>query len=180
MVKDNLEFVIGTPDDLERVGAFYDDVIAENSGTQFDVLWRRDLHPTDDAIRAALEAGEQILALHKGKIVATAMVNHDFAYGYELQPWDAEATDEEALCIHLFATHPDRKGQGIGKTFLRYLVEYARAKGMLALRLDVFAHNTPACRLYESVGFTKVSETHLTYEDEQVCKILFAMYEYVL
>lgn len=180
MANGKLEFIIGTPSDFERVCAFYDIVIAANTGTKYDVLWRRDLHPSDESIRNALEAREQALALKDGKVVATAMVNHDFAHGYDLQPWAIEASDDEALCIHLLATHPEMFGQGLGKALLRFIIEHARTTGSRALRLDVFDHNLPAKKLYEAAGFDLVSTTHLTYDDQAVSDILFAMYEYVL
>jgi ribosomal protein S18 acetylase RimI-like enzyme len=48
---------------------------------------------------------------------------------------------------------PEAKGQGVGKWFMRQLVEQAQARGDQRFILEVFEQNMPAVRVYESVGF---------------------------
>ena len=50
------------------------------------------------------------------------------------------------------------RGQSIGTTLLKELIETARTRGCSGLSLSVSATN-PALRLYERCGFSKVGET---------------------
>ncbi|MBP0935019.1 GNAT family protein [Streptomyces goshikiensis] len=61
---------------------------------------------------------------------------------------------------------PDARGQGLGEALLTLAVERAFGElGLPELDLGVYAHNTPAVRLYEKAGF----RTHRVIRDvEQV------------
>ena len=60
---------------------------------------------------------------------------------------------------------PAYRGHGIGRTVLRRLVNGARRRGMQSLFLEVRKSNAPARGLYESEGFTAVSERKRYYPD---------------
>ena len=166
--------------DLEDIKHLYDAVVEDNSGTKHDVLWRRDLHPSDAALEAAVAAGELYGAWLDDELVGAAVVNCDFAPGYDTVPWHVEAEIGQARCLHLFCTHPMYQGKGLGSAFLHELFEQLRCQDVRALRLDVFDYNAPARHLYEKLGFELVGITHLAYEDQQVHHIPFAMYEKAL
>ncbi len=72
------------------------------------------------------------------------------------------------LCIHLFATKPALQGQGLGRKFLQAIIDDTRKRGFQVLRLDAFQHNTPACALYEKMGFQYRGVADLVYEDEDL------------
>lgn len=166
--------------DTDLVKRLYDEVIEANTGTQYDVLWRRDLHPSDASIEAAVRDGEMYVAWLDGEMVGAGILNCDFAEGYESIPWKTQAAPEETRCLHLFCTHPAHQGKGLATDFLVALLGEMRVQGVKTIRLDVFDYNDPAKHLYEKVGFTLAEKTYLTYEDQEVCHILFAMYEIAL
>jgi ribosomal protein S18 acetylase RimI-like enzyme len=47
------------------------------------------------------------------------------------------------------------RGQGIGSALLARAIEWARAKGLAKLALEVWPHNAPAIALYEKFGFAQ-------------------------
>jgi RimJ/RimL family protein N-acetyltransferase len=49
--------------------------------------------------------------------------------------------------------HPDSRGAGIGRRLLAATIEDARRFGLERVELNVYATNTRAKRLYESMGF---------------------------
>ena len=55
---------------------------------------------------------------------------------------------------------PEFRGQGISKTILGAGMIYLRATGADYIRLEVDGDNTPAIRLYHSMGFQKAGELH--------------------
>ena len=48
---------------------------------------------------------------------------------------------------------PEVRGQGVGRTILRFALDRAASAGIQIVRLLVDSRNTPAIRLYESQGF---------------------------
>ncbi|MGK5630479.1 GNAT family N-acetyltransferase [Streptomyces sp. URMC 123] len=51
---------------------------------------------------------------------------------------------------------PEHRGRGHGRTLMRVAEDVCRAAGAARLGLNVFADNTPALRLYESLGYEPV------------------------
>lgn len=166
--------------EIEAVKCLYDDVIEANTGTKYDVLWRRDLHPSDESIEEAVLHGEMICAYLDGQMVGAAVLNHDFAQGYDQVPWKVLSSLDKVVCLHLFCLHPDVQGKGLASRYLLGLAEWAKQQGMVAIRLDVFNYNDPAKHLYEKVGYELIERVMLSYEDQEVSHIPFDMYELAL
>ena len=70
--------------------------------------------------------------------------------------------------------------RGVGRRMLEYLVERARAAGMAEAFLEVRPSNTPAIRLYQSMGFEQVGIRRGYYqavggrEDASVLKLVLS------
>lgn len=53
------------------------------------------------------------------------------------------------------------RGQGLGKQLLEFAINWAKSQESLVwMDLSVFAHNTPARKLYTGAGFTEVATFH--------------------
>jgi len=70
------------------------------------------------------------------------------AYGM-LRGWD-EGYEVPSLGI---AVHPSERGSGAGLAMMEFLHLAARRRGARNVRLKVYKDNTPAVRLYESLGY---------------------------
>lgn len=66
---------------------------------------------------------------------------------------------DDALRIGRLIVDPTVRGQGWGRRILLLALEHARARGVPRVQLGVLASNTPARRLYESLGFVADTET---------------------
>ncbi|MFD5819616.1 GNAT family N-acetyltransferase [Streptomyces sp. NPDC127038] len=62
--------------------------------------------------------------------------------------------------VYDVAVRADRRGHGHGRTLMRLAEARATAAGLDRIALNVFAGNTPAERLYESLGY-ETTEYHL-------------------
>ena len=51
-----------------------------------------------------------------------------------------------------------QRGKGYGRQVMLALEEIAKGMGLETLALHVFAHNTPAMKLYEKLGYEVVSQ----------------------
>ena len=61
--------------------------------------------------------------------------------------------------------NPARRGEGLGRALVAGAVRAAFAiEGIQTLTLGVYAHNTPALRLYESLGFAEVGRAPATFD----------------
>ncbi len=54
---------------------------------------------------------------------------------------------------------PDYRGKGINKLIIDGLLEWARARNLTEIKLQVYDENAPAIRAYEKVGFKKILTT---------------------
>jgi ribosomal-protein-alanine N-acetyltransferase len=72
-------------------------------------------------------------------------------------------TDE----IHLLnvAVAPDERRRGLGRALVLDLLDYAREHAAAKVLLEVRASNTPAIRLYETLGFTEFNVRKAYYGD---------------
>ena len=62
--------------------------------------------------------------------------------------------------IGMIGVSPHYRGRGISSTILLAGMEYLRSLDVADIRLEVDGSNTPAVRLYTSVGFEKAGELH--------------------
>jgi mycothiol synthase len=62
--------------------------------------------------------------------------------------------------IGMIGVSPDYRGRGISSAILLAGMEYLRSLDVADIRLQVDGSNTPATRLYTSVGFEKAGELH--------------------
>jgi mycothiol synthase len=68
---------------------------------------------------------------------------------------DAEPGDHEPIGeVYVVGVDPNERGSGLGRTLTLVGLRYLRARGLLQVMLYVDESNTPAIRLYESLGFT--------------------------
>ena len=64
-------------------------------------------------------------------------------------------TDRDPAYLAILATLPQARGRGLGKTLVREFLEKANQSGATYLHLYAVESNTPAMKLYESLGFTR-------------------------
>lgn len=148
-----MELIHCTLKDLDRLSAFYYEVVEHLEHTTNYPLWSHD-YPGIESIRACIEAGDQFLFQDEhGSIVAAVVLNENPGGDYNAGNWSRKLISGEYLVIHTFAISPAYAGQGIGRQALRACIDYAKSRGYKAIRLDVVPGNTPAAHLYTKEGF---------------------------
>jgi ribosomal protein S18 acetylase RimI-like enzyme len=68
-------------------------------------------------------------------------------------------SDEVEAYVYDVEVVPDARGRGLGRATMLAAEELARGLDATVIRLNVFGHNLPAIRLYESLGYTVVGAT---------------------
>ena len=154
-------------DEADQVLDFYTRMIDGMRGTEFDVCWEHDVHPTRAFLRASTEAGEVLVVEAPGTgaagpcFAAALVLNAEADPGYGQARWQVDAAPDEVLVVHVLATLPQFHGRGYARQLLEGAIAAAREAGAKALRLDTFTTNGRAQGLYESCGFANCG----VYED---------------
>lgn len=92
--------------------------------------------------------------------------------------WQAELADDEVAVVHILAVNPRFQKRGYARKAMHEVIELAREKGLKAVRLDALECNTPAHKLYESLGFKKRDVRH--WYASNTGWIDFYLFEYLL
>ena len=169
-----------TSADIDAVMDFYTKMIDEMVGTDFDIMWKHDVHPSHAFIRESTEKGYTIVGItDEGEIATSLIIDHDPAPGYEKAPWhDPDAPLDKVGIMHAVATRPHHHGKGYARQLVNAAIELSREAGLKALRLDTLQTNVRGQGLYDTCNFTRVGTFPIYYED--LGTIDLVMYEYVL
>ena len=154
-----------TIEDYESIIAFYNDVTDRTPDMERFARWIKGLHPTNDGIRAYIEEGSIYLYKENDAIVGAMAVTMYQGVDYHAIEWSQQVEDNEAAVIHILAVSPDAQGKGIGSEMIREAIRLAHANGMKAIRLDALASNTPAHKIYKTLGFEYRGKQHLYAEN---------------
>lgn len=174
-----LEVRKATIDDTEKVLDFYHAMIDEMQGTNFDILWKRDQHPSDDFLRESIERGYLILGtVADGNIASALVIDRNAAPGYEKAPWRLLASEDEIGIVHSVATRPMYHGRGFATQLMQESIQIARNDGLRALRLDTFIDNVRSHGLYAKLGFINHGTWPVYYDD--LGTIGLDLFEYVI
>ncbi|MCI8366157.1 MAG: GNAT family N-acetyltransferase [Eggerthellaceae bacterium] len=155
-----------TAQDYPAVLDFYTRMIDEMAGTDFDVLWKHDEHPSHAFLKESTEAGYTYLGFAEdGHIASALVVDRAPAEGYEKVDWQVDAPMEEVGIVHVVATLPAYHGNGFARQLMEAAIAASRADGLKVLRLDTFVDNVRSHGLYEKLGFTMVGTYPIFYDD---------------
>ena len=168
-----------TVEDMDAVMDFYTNMIDEMVGTEFDILWKHDKHPSHAFLRESVERGYMWLGIAEDGMIATALViDHTRAPGYENVDWCVNAPLEEVGIIHSVATRPAYHGKGFASKLFKAAIEASRSEGLRALQLDTFVDNVRSHGLYDKLGFVNHGAWPIFYDD--LGTVEFDMFEYIL
>ena len=165
-----------TIDDFASIIAFYDDVTNRTPNIELYARWQKGKHPTHDGIRAYIEEGSMYLYKENDTIVGAMAVTMYQGEDYHAITWSQQVKDNEAAVIHILAVSPDCQGKGIGSEMIREAIRLAQTNGMKSIRLDALASNTPAHKLYKSLGFEYRGQQYLYAENTDWTDFYFFEY----
>ena len=146
--------------DFDRLTAFYRDAILHTPEMSTYGRWIYGLHPTDDMIMGYIRSGAMCLCQQNGDIVCAFALTLSQGEDYHDTSWELDLKDDQVAVVHLLCVGPQWQHRGIGRRAMELAMDLARKMGKKALRLDALACNTPAHRLYESLGFQRRGMAH--------------------
>lgn len=163
-------------DDLDDVCRIYYLIHdAEESGA-VTVGWRRGVYPTQATATDALACGELFVMHVDGRIVASAIINHEQPEAYLLVEWKYPAPAEKVGVLHTLVVDPSAGKQGLGRVFVSFFETYIKGCGCEVARLDTQVKNLRPFNLYPRLGYrlAAIAETPFQNLPE---KVQLAMFE---
>ena len=149
-----MKLVKAAEQDFQRIARFYQDVIARTEHMETYARWVYGQHPTDEMIHGYIRRGAMYCCKKGSSILSAAAVTQQ-GDDYHGAAWALPLRDDEVSVVHLLCVAPEWQGQGVARETMGLVIELSREMGKKAVRLDALTCNTPAHRLYGSLGFQK-------------------------
>ncbi|MBP3485373.1 MAG: GNAT family N-acetyltransferase [Oscillospiraceae bacterium] len=139
--------------DIPGIAAIYDAILTREEAGPVYTNWQRGKYPTADTAREALAAGTLYVLEENGFLSGVVNLNGIQLPEYADVPWSIPAAPEAVAVIHTLCIHPDRAGRGLARRMVAFCEEEARRQGKTVMRLDTWEGNTPANRMYPTLGY---------------------------
>ena len=149
--------------DLARIEEIYDAIHTAEEAGNVSIGWVRGVYPTRATAQAALDAGELFVLESDGTVYAAGRINREQVPVYAEVPWAHDAAPEQVLVLHTLVVDPAAAGRGYGTQFVRFYEQYAREHGCPELRIDTYAKNANARRLYAYLGYREAGIVPCTF-----------------
>ena len=135
-----IEFGTATPKELQQLVDLLEQLFSQEAEFQPDAgKQKRAL----EAILASPATGKLFVAREGKRVVAMASLLYTIS----------TAEGGKAALFEDLVVHPDERKRGIGEALLKYVIEQARAEGILRITLLTDMQNERAQAMYRRVGF---------------------------
>ena len=139
--------------DIAAIADTYTELLTYEQQNGGHSNWRLGVYPTIAVPEAKVPTGTMYVLEENGEICASMVLNHDQAEEYAGIGWQYPGEDDQVLVIHTLCIPPQKAGHGYGRQMVEYAQKYAKEYGCTTVRIDTYAHNEPAKRLYLKNGF---------------------------
>ena len=143
-------------DDVAAVARIYDEIHAAEEAGAMTTGWLRGVYPTAATAEAALRRGDLFVLEEDGVIRGAAVLNQLQVDVYAGAPWEHDAPDAQVCVLHTLVISPGAARRGLGRRFVRFYEDYARALGCRELRMDTNARNARARAMYAALGYREI------------------------
>lgn len=144
---------LATTDDIKAIENTYTELLTFEQEHTSNSNWKLGIYPTIKVPKEKVPTKTMFVLEDNHEICASMVLNQDQALEYESIPWKYEATKDKVLVIHTLCIPPSKAGNGYGRAMVEFAKDYALKHGCKVIRLDTYAHNEPAKRLYQKLGF---------------------------
>ncbi|KOP67062.1 GCN5 family acetyltransferase [Bacillus sp. FJAT-18019] len=145
----NINIRTGKIEDLQEIMALIArcvTVMQAGGSDQWD-----DQYPNREVIGVDLQRGTLFAAEGEGRILGIIVLDESQDEQYQTMNW--KQIEGPHLMMHRLAVDPEAQGQGVARKLIAFSEEYAVRSGYKSLRLDTYAKNTAALKLYQGLGY---------------------------
>ncbi len=142
-----------TTQDIDAVTNIYLAIHDAEEKNDMTIGWVRDIYPTRKTAADAAARGDLFVEVVDDRIVASAIINQTQVPEYADCTWEYPAEDSDVMVLHTLVVHPDERGHGFGKVFVRFYEQYAKQQGCHYARMDTQEKNAAARKMYAGLGY---------------------------
>lgn len=153
-----MTLIRATENDFEQLAEFFRRTVSETKGMEIYARWIYGLHPSNEMIYGHIKCGNMFFSELDGKIASAVAAVPCQEKEYRDVPWNLNLADDEVSVVHILCVAPELQKKGIAARTMRRVIEMSHEDGKKSVRLDALKCNTPARRLYESLGFSSAAE----------------------
>jgi GNAT superfamily N-acetyltransferase len=150
--KDILEIEQAHIGDLQEITRIYQaaiqDMVAKN------ILQWDELYPEENILRADIVSGQMSVGRINGEIISCFSLNQIADPEYLTARW--QYTGDDYVVLHRLCVKTAWQHRGLGARTMAAIERYVRELGAKSLRLDAFAQNPLALKMYQNLGYTQV------------------------
>ncbi len=158
------EIRLGRADEIDAIEQLYNDLNDYLEATVNYPGWKKGVYPTRQEAVEGVAEGCLYVVMRGETLVGSMILRCRQEPAYSTVTWQVQAKSHQVLVLYTFVVAPGDQKKGIGEKMIEFAVQQAREKQLLAMRLDVYEHNTPAIRLYERFGFQYIDTVSLGLE----------------
>ena len=164
--------------DLDAIGRHYTELLTHATETgRSTTNWAPGDSPTRETAAKAQAEGALYVPEEAGETVASVILNQHQDESYAEINWQYSAPPEQVLVIHTLCIPPCHAGRGLGRQMVQYAKQHAAAMGCTVIRLDTWAGNTPAARLYQTNGFSLCGRAEVLFQGRIPEELIFLEYQ---
>ena len=144
----------GTQADFASICSLYQAVcagMADSASPQW--VWGE--YPNEEFLQKSLDAGTLYVAHEDEKLLCAVTIDTNFDPEYADVNW---LFGTKPGAFHRLAIAPDQQGKGLGKKIIADVCDILCSQGCDTLRIDTYANNEKAQRLYAAIGMRKAGE----------------------
>src|SRR5262245_28608937 len=147
--RSRLDVRLASDADVDAVMRMLGDCIAAMRAEGID-QWD-DIYPSRERMLADAAAQTLYVGFMDDALVGALVVNEDQDALWADVPWSIR--DVPVVVVHRLMVAPDWQGRGIARALMAFAERHARESGYGVIRLDAFAANPMALRLYRGLGY---------------------------
>lgn len=151
-----MTFRKATEEDLAAITRIYASTHEAEECGKLTIGWIRDVYPTEETAKAALQRKDLFVGTDDNIIFGTAIINQQQLDEYKNGHWHYAVEEWEIMVLHTLVIDQALVGKGYGKKFVEFYEAYAISQGCHYLRMDTQAINKNARIMYKNLGYKEI------------------------
>ena len=147
-----IEYRIARLEDLEEICKLVQDAVMKM--IQQNIFQWDEVYPDEEILRCDIEKKQLYAGIFDGHIAVIFVINQECEDEYKNGKW--KHADQPFCVIHRLCVNPVFQNRGIGRTTMQYIENEVLSRRIQTIRLDVFAKNPFALKLYDNLGYSSV------------------------
>lgn len=147
-----IEYRLGTMADLQKICSIVKSAIVHMN--QQNIFQWDDIYPDEEILQQDIERQQLFVGIADDQIAVFYVLNQECDEEYQNGKWKDQAASY--YVIHRLCVNPEFQNQGIGKLTMEHIEQEVAAMGIRSIRLDAFAENPYALKLYRKLHYNTV------------------------